>query len=338
MQAQGFAWPLTMFVTLNPMYHLPETRREFLMAAAAGLGSAATFGCRPKTEPARSNPGGCIDAHSHVWTPDSQRFPLGPWITPDKMEPPSFTAEELLAVAEPCGVDRVVLIQHAPYYGADNSYLVECAKRHPGRFSIVAIVDERRDDLADHLRRLKAQGVRGIRIGPNRYADRTLVQDPSNWLNAPAMRNLWVQAAEHDLILCPLLNAEQVPTLEPMLNRFPKARLAIDHFGHCSADKPDGLQTLLGLSRFPGLHVKASGFYKFGDRTAPYDDLASTIQGVVEAFGTERVIWGSDCPYQLQSGNTYRDAVRLIESGLDFLKPSDRTAILRDNAERLFFA
>jgi predicted TIM-barrel fold metal-dependent hydrolase len=192
--------------------------------------------------------------------------------------------------------------------------------------------------LADHLRQLKAQGVRGLRIGPNRYADRTLVKDPANWLNAQAMHNLWVQAAEHDLILCTLLNAEQVPTLEPMLNQFPKARIAIDHFGHCTAERPGELQSLLKFARFKGVHVKASGFYKFGDRKAPYDDLAPTIRQVVEAFGPERVLWGSDCPYQVQSENNYRDAVALIENGLDFLKPSDRSAILRDNSKRLFFS
>jgi predicted TIM-barrel fold metal-dependent hydrolase len=295
-------------------------------------------GCNREAEHSTSGYDGYIDAHSHVWTSDTQRFPLGPWITPDKMEPASFTAEQLLATAAPCGVDRVVIIQHAPYYGDDNAYLIDCWQRYPGRFSIVAIVDERRNDLADHLRSLKSHGVRGIRIGPSRYADRTPVKDPDNWLKAPTMNNLWVQATDHDLILCPLVNAEHLPTLEPMLEKFPNTRVVIDHFGHCDAEKPEQLEALRRLARYRHVNVKASGFYKFGDRKAPYDDLAPIIRHVTEAYGTERILWGSDCPYQIQPGNNYHDAVSLIESGLDFLDASARMAILRDNAHRLFFS
>jgi predicted TIM-barrel fold metal-dependent hydrolase len=201
----------------------------------------------------------------------------------------------------------------------------------------VAIVDERRTDLVEHLRQLKDKGVRGIRIGPDRYADRTLVKDPSNWLKAPAMRNLWAIAADQNLILCPLLSAEYLPTLEPMIAEFPNTKIVIDHFGHADAEKPAELQALLKLAEYHQVHVKASGFYKFGDRKAPYDDLAPIIRHVTDAYGPDRVLWGSDCPYQIQPGNNYQDAVSLIESGLEFLDASARRAILRDNAQRLFF-
>ena len=294
-------------------------------------------GCQKTEAPKPVAWNGYVDAHSHVWTADTVRFPLGSWITPDKMEPPSFTAEQLLEVAAPCGVDRVVIIQHAPYYGGDNTYLMDCAQRFPGRFSIVAIVDERRDDLADHLRQLKRAGVRGIRIGPTRYADRTLVKDPDNWLKAAAMRKLWKLATDQDLILCPLISAEFLPTLEPMLTEFPDTKIVIDHFGHADAEKPDELQALLKLARHRNVHVKASGFYKFGDRKAPYDDLSPLLRHVTETFGPQRIMWGSDCPYQIQNDNTYQAAVALIESGLDFLDAAARMAILRDTATRLFF-
>lgn len=294
-------------------------------------------GCQRTVAPKPVVGNGYIDAHSHLWTADTVRFPLGSWITPDKMEPPSFTAEQLLEIAVPCGVDRVVIIQHAPYYGADNTYLLDCAKRFPGRFSIVAIVDERQNELADQLSQLKRDGVRGLRIGPTRYADRTLVKEPNNWLKAAAMRRLWTLATEQDLILCPLISAEYLPTLEPMLTEFPDTRIVIDHFGHADADKPDELQALLKLARHRNVHVKASGFYKFGDRKAPYDDLSQILRHVTDTFGPHRVLWGSDCPYQIQNDNTYQAAITLIESGLDFLDAAARMAILRDNAARLFF-
>ena len=196
-------------------------------------------------------------------------------------------------------------------------------------------MDERRPDLADHLRRLKGHGVRGLRIGPSRYADRTMVKDPARWLEAPAMRSLWARATESDLVICPLISRDYLPTLDPMLTEFAAANVAIDHFGH--AESPDAFPALLRLARHPRVSVKASALYKFGDRAAPYHDLAAMIRRVLEAFGSDRVLWGSDCPYQLQGRNNYGDAVALFAGELDFLSLADRTAILRDNARRLFF-
>ena len=149
------------------------------------------------------------------------------------------------------------------------------------------------------------------------------------------MRGLWAQATKLDLVLCPLVSAEHLPTLDPMLAEFADTRVVIDHFGH--AETPDNLRALVKLARHRRVHVKASGFYKFGDRKAPYDDLSSMIGRVVDAFGSERVLWGSDCPFQIQAGNNYEDAVSLVARELNFLTPPDRTAILRDNAQRLFF-
>jgi len=48
-------------------------------------------------------------------------------------------------------------------------------------------------------------------------------------------------------------------------------------------------------------------------------------------------MWGSDLPYQLDRGNNYEDAIGLMKNGLEALSESERSAILRATAERLFF-
>ena len=63
---------------------------------------------------------GWIDAHSHIWSPDTERYPLEPGLTSEDLAPPSFTDDELMALAEPEGVTRVVLIQHNRYHGFNN--------------------------------------------------------------------------------------------------------------------------------------------------------------------------------------------------------------------------
>ena len=56
-----------------------------------------------------------------------------------------------------------------------------------------------------------------------------------------------------------------------------------------------------------------------------------------EAFGAERLMWASDCPYQVQGGHEYAASVELIERRLDFISKEDRGRILRDTAAGIFF-
>ena len=126
---------------------------------------------------------GCIDAHAHVWTPDVKRYPLAAGFSPDQMQPPSFTPQQLLAQARPCGVARIVLIQMS-YYRFDNSYMLAAMREFPGVFSGVAVIDEHASHVGDTMRGLKKDGVRGFRIHPGQQA-------VDRWLFSPEMEALW---------------------------------------------------------------------------------------------------------------------------------------------------
>ena len=82
--------------------------------------------------------------------------------------------------------------------------------------------------------------------------------------------------------------------------------------------------------------VKASAFYALGEKTPPYDDLTQLVQRVYEAFGAERLMWASDCPYQVVD-HTYEDSIGVVRDRLDFLSAADKEQILRKTAEDFFF-
>ncbi len=63
----------------------------------------------------------CIDAHSHISTPDAAHYPLAQGFAVPDVKPPSFIAEELLALCRPVGVGRVNLIQMS-FYEVDNLF------------------------------------------------------------------------------------------------------------------------------------------------------------------------------------------------------------------------
>ncbi|MEM9019160.1 MAG: amidohydrolase family protein [Planctomycetota bacterium] len=312
------------------------TRRQAIQAGTVALAAGALPGCR-LTQEAGGRFKGDIDAHAHIWSDDLDAYPLGAWASRQDMKPPTFTDNQFLQIMNRHGVDRAVLIQHAPLHGYDNTYILDCARKRPGIFSVVAMINERTPDLKQRLRELRDQGARGIRIGPTKHADRTLNADPPNWLRATGMQLLWKHAAELGVAVCPLLGPNFLPSLDPMCERHPDTVCVIDHLGHIDMDKPDTVASLTRLARHPRVYVKVSGFYKFGDKQAPYHDLAPMVRRLVDAFGTQRLMWASDCPYQLNNGNNYADAIALIRSGLDELSADERRAILRDTAARVFF-
>lgn len=303
-----------------------SSRRDFLVGAASSAAIAA-FPCH-----VRAAADGDIDAHVHVWTPDIVRYPLASGFEVSQMKPPSFTPEELFIHTKANGVGRIVLIQMS-YYRYDNRYMLDSMRRFPGVFSGVGIVDESGADPGAAMRDLAEQGVRGFRVAPGKTP-------PDAWIGSTGMAKMWETAADEGLAICPLIGPEVLPLIGDMCRRYPKTRVVIDHFARIGADgqiRDEQLDSLCRLADHPHVHVKTSAFYALGKKQPPYTDLAPMIRRVRDAFGAGRLMWASDCPYQVGPGHNYADAVRLVREGLDFLSVEEKAEILHNTAERVFF-
>jgi predicted TIM-barrel fold metal-dependent hydrolase len=275
-----------------------------------------------------------IDAHVHVWTPEVEKYPLARGYAVSDMRPPSFTQEQLFAHCRPEGVRRIVLIQMS-YYQQDNRYMLDVMKAHPGTFSGVAIVDEQAPDVAAAMAKLVKQGVRGFRISAG--AQKNL----SAWLGSPGMATLWKTAAELNASVCPLINPDTLPLIDKMCEWYPDTSVVIDHFARLGMKGPPDraqLDRLLHLSKYPKVTVKTSAFYALGKKQAPYLDLGPMIKECRDQFGAHRLMWASDCPFQVDPGHNYRDSIALVRDRLDFLTASDKAAMLHGTAERVFFS
>lgn len=302
-------------------------RRHFLTTSVtATLGSQIT-GC------ASLSRSGWIDAHVHVWTPDTKNYPLASGFTKADMKPASFTPGQLFAHCRPEGVSRIVLIQMS-YYKTDNRYMLDMMAAHPGTFSGVAIIDENAADVRGRMRALKQQGVRGFRI----Y---TGSSDVAGWLGSAGMKAMWKAAAEENLNMCLLINPEALGPVSKMCEQFPDTPVVIDHFARLGmkgvVDRA-GLDSLLHLSKHAKVTLKTSAFYALGKKQAPYLDLGPMIRECRDAFGADRLMWASDCPFQVDPGHNYHDSIALVRDRLDFLTDADRKAMLRGTAERVFFS
>ncbi len=282
-------------------------------------------------ESAEAKTDGFIDAHVHVWTPDVKRYPPVPARAGKPLVVASFTPEEFFAQAQPCGVRRAVLIQYS-YYGFDNSYLLDSMKRFPGVFSGVADIDVG-GRAGEAMLALAAQGIRGFRLRPGEAS-------PQEWLTDAASQSMWKCAADHGLAVCPLIDPEYLPALQRMCRRLPDTPVVVDHFARIGVDgkiREADVARLCELAACKRVCVKVSAFSALGAKRAPYLDLADMIRRLLDRFGPERLMWGTDSPFQTTGDHTYRDSSELIRSRLDFLSAGDREWMLRRSAERMFF-
>ena len=305
-----------------------QTLQRISRRAFATLGATAMAAAIGRPTHAAKLEDNWIDAHVHVWTPNTAKYPLAAKYKVADMQPPSFTPEELFAHCKPVGVKRVVLIQMS-FYQFDNRYMLDMMTAHPGVFSGVGIVDHLASDVVAKVRDLRKAGVRGLRI----YSESVVKAGKE-------MESLWKIAADENIAICTLINPADIGAVDKLCEKFPSTKVVIDHFariGVSGSVEREPLDALCRLARFQQVHVKTSAFYALGKKVAPYDDLGPMIRQVRDAFGADRLMWASDCPYQVQGQHAYEPALALIRDRLDFLTASERQAILRGTAEKVFF-
>lgn len=326
------------------------SRRRFLMCPSAALVASVLGGNgrglqaarlgesqeKPQASsgpPAAPSPLPWIDAHAHVWSDDLARWPLAPGKTAADLQPMRFLPETLLALGQSEGVGRVVLIQHSIYHLWDNSYLLDCARRFPGRFAVLGMLDDRQAGAGERLRALQAQGLCGLRITPRIYG--------LGWLDGEGMAGVWETAAQTGQVLGCLIDPEHLPQVDAMCRRFPQTRVVIDHMARIGADgmiRPEQVAALCRLAQHRHVAVKLSAFYALGRKQPPYDDLLPLVRRVLDAFGPSRCMWASDAPYQVQPPHSYTASISLIRDRLEGLSAGDRQWLLARTAESYFFS
>ncbi|MBL8238770.1 MAG: amidohydrolase family protein [Bryobacterales bacterium] len=264
-----------------------------------------------------------IDAHVHVWTSDAVRYPRA--AGEREYKPAQFTPADLFVHAKPAGVSRAVLIQMS-FYRYDNSYMLDAMRAHPGVFAGVGIVDSKGAQPGQAMRVLAAQGVRGFRV------------TAGTGLDSDAM---WSTGAAEGLAMCALVGPESLPVIDRMCTKYPDTPVVIDHLARIGATgtvRDEDVRLLCGLAKHRRVSVKASAFYALGRKQAPYRDLAPLIRRVFEDYGPRRLMWASDCPFQVEGGHSYAASVALVRDGLPFLGNEDKEWILGKTAEQVFFA
>ena len=302
------------------------TRRSF---AAGALASAA-----PKAVPV-------VDSHMHVWSADPSRFPFAHPYEPH-FKPPATAAsvETLLDEMQRHGVSHCVLVQ-VIYYGWDNTYVADCLRRYPQKFRGQGLIDPTAPDAADRLEFwMRRHKFSGMRFSPIYYRDS---RGGDGWLDGPAHDALWVRAEKLRAIFNFFISTQQLPRLETRIRRHPGVRVVIDHLARIDLAQPDPLpefRKLLALARYPNVWCKVSELNLLSpSKKYPYSDTFPWVHRLYDAFGPERLLWGTGFPgaARAQAGRpSLVSELALIRDHIEFFTAGDREKVLGRNAARLW--
>jgi L-fuconolactonase len=273
-----------------------------------------------------------VDAHVHLW--DVKVNPQ-PWIT-DELSTLARTLgpDELQPLLAAAGVESVVAVQGA-CLDLDTDYLFSVAARHECIGAVTAWVDLLDRHAAEaRLEQLAATGkLRGVRHLVN-------IEDDEHWLvRAPVLDSLALLERLGLILEVPAEFPRHFDDIRALAGRFGQLRIVVDHLGK----PPLGtglMQTwetkLRALAPFENVFAKVSGLNTaLKDPAWQADDLRPAVDVAVEAFGPERLLWGSDWPVALLNG-TYERVWAATQELVTAVAGSGAVDILGGTAERLY--
>jgi predicted TIM-barrel fold metal-dependent hydrolase len=230
----------------------------------------------------------------------------------------SVPPERIVTEMDAVGVDRAYLV---PSSSRANKACLDAAATWRQRFAVMGTITLSKPENRSLLEGWKAAGYIGVRLTFPPF------RDPS-WLRDGTADWFWPVAATHDIPVM-VWAPEQLDELAGIAERNPGLRLVIDHLNLFVEDKGQAAvelaKRLTALARFPNVAVKASALPAHSLEGFPYRDVLPAVQVAYEAFGPDRVFWGTDFT---RLPCTLRQAVEMFTEHLDFLASSDLQKIM----------
>jgi len=270
-----------------------------------------------------------IDSHVHFWRYDRSR---DGWIT-DAMAvlQRDFLPADLEPLLPLHGIDGVIAVQ-ASQNEAETHFLCDLAAAHPFILGVVGWVDLQGRDLEARLERFASR--------PIIKGWRHIVQsEPKGFLRRADFREGIKTIGRHGYTYDLLLYPHQLEEAGEFVDALGDQKLIIDH---CA--KPEIRRDLRQpwekwmrrLARHPGVYCKLSGLLtEAAWGTWEADDFRPYLEVVFEAFGPDRLVFGSDWPVVWLNGD-YGRWKSLIDASLEPFGTEERQAVFGSNAARFY--
>ncbi|MFC6614488.1 amidohydrolase family protein [Halopenitus salinus] len=284
-----------------------------------------------------------VDTHTHTWGPDTDELPWPAELLPPGWEGP-YTVHQLIADMDAASVDESVMVT-TPLYGRGiraNEYTMRSIEAYPDRLWGVGLMDFFRDDpeqvRADLRRVVGHDRMLGVRMHAClTYEEHSSELDrTADWILDPELEPAWSEAARQDAAVFIFPKAEQLSMIGTLADRHPDVTIVVDHMAYPDertdpSEEPwTDFET---LAEHPNVAVKVSSLPRSSETGWPYEDLWEYLRRLLEWFGPERLMLGSDYPW-MDGWASYEECLNWIEE-VTFLSSRDLSYLSRRSFERV---
>lgn len=271
-----------------------------------------------------------VDAHHHFWHYDPVAYD---WID-ERMQSirTDFLPGKLEQTIRASGVDGVVSVQARQTVG-ETDWLISLAHNNPFIKGVVGWLPLQDDNIAEYLEKYHDErllkGVRHVIQGE---------PDPGFILGDAFNRGIAL-LKRYDLVYDLLVVERQLPQTIRFVDRHPDQLFVLDHVakpligrGELSPWK----ENILELAKRPNVSCKISGMATEADyQTWTPRQHHPYFEVVLEAFGPDRLLFGSDWPVCLVAV-TYSNWVELVTKEISGLSETEQEKIMGGNAIRIY--
>ena len=271
-----------------------------------------------------------IDAHQHFWKFDPVR---DSWITDDmSVIQKDFFPDDLKPVLQQNGFDGCVAVQ-ASQSEEETDFLISLARQHDFIRGVVGWVDLRADDITDRLARYKAFPIaKGFRHVLQGEPQRDLMLQPNF---KRGIRALEQYGFTYDILIFP----DQVKFSTELVASFPDQKFVIDHIAKPYIKRKeieDWKRDMEQIAMHPNVYCKISGMVTEADWKAwKKEDFTPYLDVVVNAFDTDRILFGSDWPVCLVAAS-YEAMVSIVKEYFSSFSKEEQDRFFGLNATRFY--
>jgi len=271
-----------------------------------------------------------IDAHQHIWD-----MATGAYDWPTAAEDAifrSFAPDDLAPELPRSGIDGTVLVQAADSL-ADTDLMLAARAANAWILGVVGWAPLRDADGATRAIEPRLErGLRGIRHLIHHEPD-------PDWLIRSEVRAGLAQVAAFGLAFDVVaVFPDHLRHVPRIADEHPDLTLVIDHLAKPPIRAAGWDRWRLELeeaARRPNVVAKLSGLDTAAGQGWTVDEIRPSVDVAIEAFGPERLLFGSDWPV-CRLVSTYGEVVDATERWVSELSPDEQAAVLGGNAERTY--
>lgn len=247
-----------------------------------------------------------VDTHTHAWGPDTADLPWRAEALPPDWSGP-YTHADLVADMNDAAVDEGVLLPTTMYGRGEraNEYTLRSLEAHPDRlwgFGVLEYFDDEPAVRESVQRVLGHERMLGVRFhAAFEYAAVPSVMDrTADWIAADELAPVWDELAAHDATAMVLVKPEQFPLVASLAGDNPGVDFVVEHLGwpdEGTAPEEGSWTDVERLAEHDNVAVKLSSIPRTSGEAWPYENVAGYVRPLLEWFGPERLMLGSDYPW-----------------------------------------